>query len=89
MSSNEPMVAGASDRNKWVAALLAFVLGGFGIHKFYLGRTKAGVIMLILTLTIIGAPISAIIAFIEFIIYLVKDEQRFHEEYVVGDRAWF
>ena len=27
------------DRNKYVAALLAFVLGTIGIHRFYLGRT--------------------------------------------------
>ena len=31
-------------KSKIVAALLAFFLGSLGIHKFYLGKTKAGVI---------------------------------------------
>ena len=32
------------EKSKIVAALLAFLLGGLGIHKFYLGKAKAGVI---------------------------------------------
>jgi hypothetical protein len=35
------------EKNKWVAAALAFFLGIFGIHKFYLGKKKAGIIMLL------------------------------------------
>jgi hypothetical protein len=37
----------SGDKNKIVAALLAFVLGWLGIHKFYLGKTTAGVLMLL------------------------------------------
>ena len=33
-------------KSKIVAALLAFFLGGLGIHKFYLGKNTAGIIML-------------------------------------------
>ena len=32
----------SGDKNRIVAALLDFVLGGIGIHKFYLGKTTAG-----------------------------------------------
>ena len=81
------------DKNKIVAALLAFFLGGLGIHKFYLGKTTAGIIMLICGtigwLLILPGLAMAIIAFIEFIIYLTKDDQQFYDEYVVGDKAWF
>lgn len=49
------------------AILLAFFLGGLGIHNFYLGETKRGVIKLVLTLIGIGAPISGILALIDFI----------------------
>lgn len=31
------------ERSKWVAAILAFFLGGFGIHRYYLGYKKQGI----------------------------------------------
>jgi TM2 domain-containing membrane protein YozV len=90
-----PLSGGVLDqKNKWVAALLAFFLGGFGVHKFYLGKGGAGTIMLVIFLggfILAGIPSLIIhaIAFIEGIIYVAKDEQRFYDDYVIGDRAWF
>ena len=52
--------------------LLAFFLGGFGGHNFYLGYTTKGIIQVVLTITLIGAPISGIWAFIEFIMLLMR-----------------
>ncbi|HEX8415795.1 MAG TPA: TM2 domain-containing protein, partial [Sphingomicrobium sp.] len=43
-----------TDRNKLIAALLAFFLGTLGVHRFYLGRTGTGIMMLLLTCTVIG-----------------------------------
>jgi len=37
-------------REVWLAYVLLLFLGGFGIHRFYVGDTTSGVIMLILTL---------------------------------------
>lgn len=86
-------VASSSEKNKIVAALLAFFLGTLGIHKFYLGKTTAGIIMLVCGtigwLLILPGLISALIAFIEFIIYLVKSDEEFHRDYVVGNKSWF
>lgn len=42
-----------SNKNKVVALLLAFLVGGAGIHRFYLGRKQSGLIML--GLTIVGS----------------------------------
>ncbi len=77
-----------------MAALLAFIAGGLGIHKFYLGKNTAGIIMLVvflggIILAAIPTIIISVVAFIECVIYVVKSEQQFYDEYVVGDRAWF
>lgn len=45
--------------NKWLYILVALFLGGFGIHKFMVGQTGAGVIYLLFCWT--GIP--ALIAF--------------------------
>ncbi|HCD9233303.1 TPA: TM2 domain-containing protein [Elizabethkingia anophelis] len=33
-------------KNKFITVILAFFLGGFGIHRFYLGETKKGLLYL-------------------------------------------
>lgn len=66
-----------SGRNRLVAALLALILGGLGIHKFYLGRIAQGVIYLIFFWTII----PMIIGFIEGIIYLTMTDGEFAAKY--------
>ena len=58
---------------QWIiAVLLAFFLGTLGIHNFYMGYTMRGIIQLVLTLTFIGAIVSAVWAFIEFILILMR-----------------
>lgn len=54
--------------NKVVYCLLAFFLGGIGIHKFYAGKIGAGILYIIFCWTFI----PSFIAFIEFIIGLCK-----------------
>lgn len=79
---------------KVAAALLAFFFGAFGVHKFYLGYNKQGVIMLLTFLfgfILLGLPSIAIgiIAFIEFILYITKSDEDFEQTYVIGQRPWF
>ena len=61
-------------KSKVCAALLAFFLGAFGIHNFYLGYIGRGVIQLLLVtvgwIIIIGPLVSVIWAFVEFILIL-------------------
>ncbi|CAL4867612.1 MULTISPECIES: TM2 domain-containing protein [Asticcacaulis] len=82
------------EKNKYIAALLAFFLGMWGVHKFYLGKNTAGIIMLLCgtigwIFLCIPPLIIGMIAFIETIIYLVKTDQSFYEDYVQGNKSWF
>lgn len=73
------------------AGILAILLGGLGIHKFYLGYTKEGVIMLLVTVLTLGmgAFIIGTIALIEGIVYLTKPDDQFVATYVTGRKGWF
>lgn len=55
-------------KSKLVAVLLAFFLGSIGIHDFYLGYNKYGVIKIILTVcTGVGGGIWALVDFIRLL----------------------
>jgi TM2 domain-containing membrane protein YozV len=50
--------------------LLAFFLGVFGAHRFYVGRTGSAVVMLVFTCLIIPSFISAIWVVLD-LIYII------------------
>jgi len=77
--------------NKIPAGVCAILLGGLGIHKFILGYTGAGLIMLLVSILTCGFlwPILHIIGLIEGIIYLCKSDDEFVRTYVDGRREWF
>lgn len=84
----------SSSSKKITAALFAFFLGSLGAHKFYLGYTKQGIIMLVIFLLgfiLLGIPslVIGVIAFIEFILYLVKSDEEFEKTYIIGRKNWF
>ncbi len=56
-----------ADKDKTVAGILALFLGALGIHNFYLGETKKGVLKLVLSITFIGSFVSAILALVDAI----------------------
>lgn len=64
-------------KNKAVAILLAFFLGGLGIHKFYLGNNFAGVLYLIFCWTFI----PSIFAIFDFLGLILMSDQAFHAQY--------
>jgi TM2 domain-containing membrane protein YozV len=74
---------------KILAGLMGIFLGSFGIHKFVLGYTGTGVLMLLLNFTCIGAPFIRIISLIEGIIYLTKSDEEFYNTYMVNRKEWF
>ena len=60
-------------RNKLVAALLALFLGGLGIHHFYLGNNRAGILSIIFCWT--GIP--GIIGLVQGIMMLLESDDEF------------
>lgn len=64
-------------KSKIAAGLFALLLGGIGIHKFYLGRPGQGILYLLFFWTFI----PAIIALIEGILYLAMSDEKFAEKY--------
>lgn len=60
-------------KSRTTTALLAFFLGGFGVHQFYLGNTVKGLVYLLFCWTYI----PAIIAFVEFIMLLTQKDDDF------------
>lgn len=70
--------ADESDRMVLPAFLLAFFLGVFGVHRFYVGKTGSGLFMLFLTITLVGAVVSGIWATIDWIVIVCggfRDDQ--------------
>ena len=85
----------APTKDHVAAGLLAIFLGPLGVHKFYLGYNVPGFIML--AVSVIGGIFTIsvatwivwIIAIIEGIIYLTKNQTDFEQLYVFSKREWF
>lgn len=101
--SAPPPIAGYAPNprasHKIAAGICGILLGSLGVHKFILGYTSAGVIMLLVsllapiltcfTIGFAGPVVMGIIGIIEGIIYLCKTDDDFVRTYVDGRREWF
>lgn len=76
---------------KVAAGVCGIVLGAFGVHKFILGYTRTGLMMLLVTILtcFLAFPVMHVIGIIEGVLYLVKTEDQFYRDYVAGRRNWF
>ena len=67
----------SNGKSKGVAAVLAFFLGGLGVHKFYLGRGGQGILYLLFCWTFV----PSFIALIDFIVLLCMGDREFDQKY--------
>ena len=86
-----PAQGPVAPKQKVVAGILGILLGALGIHKFYLGYTVPGLIMLLVTVLTLGfgGIVMEIIGLIEGIMYLTMTDENFYHTYVVGKKEWF
>jgi TM2 domain-containing membrane protein YozV len=73
----------ADDSKKMIYGILAILLGWLGIHKFYVGDTKNGVIYLILGVCL---GIGGILGLITGIMALTKSDEDFEQDYIIDKK---
>jgi TM2 domain-containing membrane protein YozV len=79
---------------KVVAGICAILLGGLGVHKFILGYTTEGVIMLLVSLLGgfltcgISSMVVSIVGIVEGIMYLTKSDEEFSATYITNKKGW-
>ena len=91
--------AEADSKSKVVAGVLAILIGGLGIHKFYLNYRDQGLALLGATavgfvLSFVGTGFVILVAIavcclVEGIIYLTKSDEEFYQTYIIGKKTWF
>lgn len=64
-------------KDKFTAAILAFLLGGIGVHRFYLGQAGLGIVYLLLSWT----TIPFFIALLDTVIFLLMSRDSFDRKY--------
>lgn len=76
---------------KLVAGLCGILIGGLGVHKFILGYTTQGLIMLLATVLTCGIAgmVTGVIGLVEGIIYLTKSDEEFVRTYIQAKKGWF
>ena len=66
-------------KDRTTAGILGILLGGLGIHQFYLGSVGTGVILIVITFVTCG--IGAILGLVEGIMILVMSDEDFNKRF--------
>lgn len=73
--------AGWAPKQKMVAGILGILLGAWGIHSFYMGNSKKGIIQIVATIVTCG--ILGIWGLVEGILILIGNDQAKTDAYGV------
>ena len=85
-----PIPSAGADK-KIAAGICGILLGALGVHKFLLGYSTEGIIMLLVTILTcgFGGAVMGIIGLVEGIIYLTKSDAEFVSTYMTSKKGWF
>jgi len=73
-------------KNKWVAIIMAIFGGWFGLHRFYLGETSAGIfyIMLLMFTGAMRMPVTSLLGVFDAFRLLMMSPRKFDRRYNSG-----
>ncbi|WP_336276234.1 TM2 domain-containing protein [Bartonella sp. CB178] len=63
-----PLFFQKSEQSRVMLALICWFAGVFGVHRFMIGKIGTGILMLVLSLSVVGLVISGTWAIIDFIL---------------------
>lgn len=85
MAVDQNLVLGSKNarngKNKMLAAILAFMLGAFGAHKFYLGKPLMGVFYVLMLFSLILSWVPLIASLVEAVIFATMKDEEFDKKY--------
>ena len=73
---------GPEGKSRGVAALLAILLGGLGIQYFYVGKTTAGIISIVLSFVTCG--LWSVLMLVQGILMFCMTNAQFRQKYVLS-----
>ena len=80
-NNNDPFQpSGPEGKCRGVAAILAIFLGGLGIQYFYMGKTTAGILTILLTF--VTCSVWSLVMFVQGIIMFTQTNSYFEEKYI-------
>lgn len=79
--ANDAFADGPHGKSRGITAILAILLGGLGIHYFYLGKTTGGIVFLLISLFTCGS-VASLLGLIQGIMILCMNNQEFENRYV-------
>lgn len=75
---------GPSGKSRGVAGLLAILMGWCGLHYFYIGKTSAGVLFLLIAILSCGilATVTSIVSIIQGVLFFTSTQEEFELKWV-------
>lgn len=86
-NNNDPFQpAGPEGKSRGVAAILAILLGNLGVQYFYMGKTTAGILSIVIAIVTCGA--WGIIPFIQGILMFTMTNETFEQKYITNPSSF-